>query len=81
MIPNTWVKDKKLTKANSHMAGDAIFYIAKKDNKERAASLFWAYLYPQGVVIRGEDTKPKLKEWLDANIEKIENRIKVVGLC
>ena len=73
---NEWVKTKKLTKANSYMVQDTIFWIGKKLNSEKPASLYYAYLYPQGVVVRGEVTKDKLKLWLDEHIDRIEAKVK-----
>lgn len=72
---NDWVKDKKLTKANSYMANDTIFYVAKKDKHEKAAGQYWAYLYPQGIVVMGKSDKKELLQWLDDNVERIEAQI------
>ena len=77
---NTWVKKKKLTKANSFMAGERIFYIAKKLNDESTAKLYWAYLYPHGFAVRGADTKDKLFKWLEDNSDIIEKKCIEKGL-
>lgn len=77
---NTWVQTKKLTKANSHMSGDTIFWIGKKLNDEKAAKDYWAYLYPTGYVIRGDKDKDILKQWLDDNIVRIEAKITEKGI-
>ena len=73
-IGNDWVGKKKLTKANSYMAGDTIFYVAKKLKNEAVAQHYWAYLYPSGIVVRGDEDKDKLLKWLDDNIERIEEK-------
>ena len=75
-----WVKDKKLTKANSHMNGDVIFWIGKRMKDEKPAKQYWAYLYPSGHCVRGAETKEELKQWLDDSITRIEAKIKEKGL-
>ena len=76
MKTNNWVKTKKLTKANSHISGDVIFWIGKKMDNEKPAKQYWAYLYPSGYCVRGDDNKEDLKKWLDRNIFKIEEKMK-----
>ena len=77
---NDWVKGKKLTAANSFMTGETIFYVAKKLKNESAAQLYWAYLYPSGIVVRGDEDKAKLFDWLTENIERIEEKKALHGL-
>ena len=77
---NDWVKGKKLTKANSFMAGDTIFYVAKKLKNNTASQQYWAYLYPSGIVVRGDEDKVKLLDWLTENIERIEEKKALHGL-
>lgn len=73
---NSWVKTKKLTSANSHMINETIFYIAKKTNENKASLLVWAYLYPSGHCVFGEEDKYDLIQMLEENIDTIENKIK-----
>jgi len=68
----SWVKSKKLTKANSLMFNDTIFYVAKKNYDEKAFSMYAAYTFPQGICVYWHREKDQLKLWLEANIDKIE---------
>ena len=77
---NSWVRTKKLTKANSHMSNDTIFWIGKKLNDEKPAKVYWSYLYPSGIVVYGDKSKDALKAWIDDNIDIIEDRIKSLGI-
>ena len=79
-IGNKWVGGKKLTAANSFMTGDTIFYVAKKLKNEAAALHYWAYLYPSGIVVRGDEDKGLLLKWLEDNIERIEEKKDFHGL-
>ena len=75
-----WIKDKKLTKANSHMKNDVLFWIGKRHVDNKPAKMYWAYLYPSGYCVHGCQTKERIKQWLDDNIDRIEARIKELGL-
>lgn len=72
----SWVKSKKLTKANSIMLDDTIFYIGKKDYDEKASKLYCAYTYPEGICVMWGSDKDALKEWLDNKIGRIEYELK-----
>ena len=79
-IGNGWVRKKKLTAANSFIAGDTIFYIAKKLKNGAVALHYWAYLYPSGIVVHGDKDKAKLKEWLEEFIEDVKKKKDLYGL-
>ena len=79
-IGNEWIKGKKLTKANSFMTGDTIFYVAKKLKNDSPSSIYWAYLYPSGIAVRGDIKKDDLLKWLEENIERIEDKKDFHGL-
>ena len=72
----SWVKSKKLTKANSAMFNETIFYIAKKNYEEKAFSLYVAYIFPEGISVMWHSNKDTLLEWLSSNIDRIEHRFK-----
>ncbi len=68
----SYAKSKRLTKANSVMFGDTIFYIAKKNYDEKPIKIYSAYTYPEGICVAWNQDKEALKDWVETNIDRIE---------
>jgi len=66
---------KKLTKSNSYMVDNLIFYIVKKDIYQKPIPFYAAYEYKSKYLVNFSKDKNKLINWLERNIDKIKIKL------
>jgi len=69
------ISEKKLTAANSFFCEEVPFYIAKKNENDKAIKMFAGYLYPSGILITSDFNKDNLKKRLEAGMDLIKTFI------